>query len=200
MPSANTRESCTRNRKIGLPYVPPFDPVLRSHANWDLEGSGGGPGPGFGELDGYRAVDRGVPSIQPDLHIDDAVELESHLRCAHCLQQPSPTMHPDACGRGDRGGVSTDWLRDGVDHLRGGEPAVQRMAEPRDVQPHAELGAADDGGPRGEAESGADQLGGAVRQADVDPAGEGRPCGGHHRGPPLYIRCRGRCARIGRRR
>ena len=49
--------------------MPPFDPVLRSHANWDLEGSGGGPGPRFGELDESGAVDRGLPSVHPDLGI-----------------------------------------------------------------------------------------------------------------------------------
>ena len=85
MPSANTRESCTRNRKIGLPYVPPFDPVLRSHANWDLEGSGGGPGPRFGELVESGAVDRGLPSVQPDLGMDDAVELTS-TQCRTCAR------------------------------------------------------------------------------------------------------------------
>ena len=75
--SPAVRACRNRNRKMGLPYVTPFDPVLRSHANWDLEGSGGGPGPRFGELVESGAVDRGLPSVQPDLGIDDAVELTS---------------------------------------------------------------------------------------------------------------------------
>ena len=106
MPSANTRESCTRNRKIGLPYVPPFDPVLRSHANWDLDGGSGGPGPEFGELDEHGAVGRGLPFVQPDLGIDDAVELTSTpcRTCARCSwsrgegSNPSPPRAPPLGG------------------------------------------------------------------------------------------------------
>ena len=70
---------------MGLPYVPPFDPVLRSHANWDLDGGSGGPGPGFGELDEHGAVGRGLPFVQPDLGIDDAVELTS-TQCRTCAR------------------------------------------------------------------------------------------------------------------
>ena len=100
--SPAVRACRNRNRKMGLPYVPPFDPVLRSHANWDLDGGSGGPGPEFGELDEHGAVGRGLPFVQPDLGIDDAVELTSTQcrTCARCSwtrgegSNPSPPRGP----------------------------------------------------------------------------------------------------------
>ena len=65
-----------------------------------------GPGPVFGELDEHGAVGRGLPFVQPDLGIDDAVELTSTpcRTCARCSwsrgegSNPSPPRGPPSGG------------------------------------------------------------------------------------------------------